>query len=140
MAGFMYGWWAKERVMISLSFNRLASEVSSDVTSVDALLFGLRYYFPESSLRSTLRPYVVLSAGPYLASVVGGRFVGTESAPGGFAGLGIDIPISRWFMLGTEGGYNFVKDFDQPVAGRQNYSGFQVNLGLSLTIGKGVKR
>jgi hypothetical protein len=60
-------------------------------------------------------------------------------APGRFVGLGIDIPISRWFILGTEGGYNFVKDFDRPVSSRDNYGGFQVNVGISQTIGKGVR-
>lgn len=140
MGGLLYGWWATERVMVSLALNGLASDVSGDVSSVAAILIGIRYYFPESSLRSTLRPYLTVGGGPYIGNVVGGGLVETESAPGGIVGLGIDFPVSSWFMLGAEGGYNVVGDFTREVAGRRNYSGFQVNLSFSLTFGKGVRR
>ena len=127
--------------MISIGANGLASEVSTDVTSVANILLGARYYFPKASLRSSLRPYLAAAAGPYIASVVGGTFgtVGTEAAPGGWVGVGLDVPVNRWFMLGLDGGYNLVADFSEPVGGRKNYSGFQVLLGFSWTFGKGVR-
>lgn len=92
MAGFMFGWWAKERIMISLSINGLASEVVSDVTSVGALLFGIRYYFQESSLRSTLRAYGIVAVEPYFASIVDGGVVGTE----------VDMPV--WASISRSAG------------------------------------
>ena len=137
MGGFLYGWWAKEHVMISLSFNGLASDVGTDVSSAASILFGVRYYFPKSSLRSTLRPYAVAAVGPVIASNVSVA-VETEAAPGGYIGAGLDIPISRWFMIGAEAGYLLVSDFDLLLDGKRNFSGFQVNVGFSLTFGKGV--
>ncbi|MDP6777066.1 MAG: hypothetical protein QGI83_09910, partial [Candidatus Latescibacteria bacterium] len=139
MGGFLYGWWAREQVMVSLSFNGLASDVGVEVSSVANILFGVRYYFPKSSLRSTLRPYAVAAVGPAIASNVG-IAVETEAAPSGYVGAGLDIPISRWFMIGTEFGYSLVSDFDLPLDGKRNYSGFQVNVGFSLTLGRGVGR
>lgn len=135
--GALYGWWATERVMISIGANGLASDVSANVSNVANILLGARYYFPESSLRGSLRPYVGVAAGPYIASVVG-SFVVTEAAAGGRVGLGLDVPVTRWFILGVEGGYNLVIDFSTAIAGRKNYSGFQVTLGFGLTFGKGV--
>ena len=54
-------------------------------------------------------------------------------------GLGLDVPVSRWFMVGVEGGYNVMKDFSRAISGKRNYSGFNVMLGFSWTFGKGVE-
>lgn len=138
MGGTLYGWWTSERVMISIAASGIASEVSSDVSTVANILLGVRYYFPERSLRGSLRPYLAVAAGPYIASVVGSvGTVGTEAAPGGWIGIGLDVPVSRW-LLGVDGGYNLVADFARPVGGRRNYSGLQVLLNFSWTFGKGV--
>ena len=138
--GVLYGWWAKERVMVSIRVNGIVSDVSTDVSSVASILLGTRYFFPEASLKSSLRPYIAAATGPYIASVVGGiGSVSTEAAPGGWVGLGLDVPVSRWFMVGVEGGYNVMKDFSRAISGKRNYSGFNVMLGFSWTFGKGVE-
>ena len=37
-----------------------------------------------------------------------------------------------------DAGYNWMADFDQPVGGRRNYSGFGMSVGLGVLFGRGT--
>jgi hypothetical protein len=61
----------------------------------------------------------------------------TVVSPGGHVGGGLDIQFHRDFMLGVRGGYNFMSDFSQPLAGRDNFSGFEMGVEISWVFGQG---
>ena len=47
--------------------------------------------------------------------------------------------MGRHFMVGIQGGFNLMSDFNEPLAGRKNFSGFELSIGASWLFGKGVK-
>ena len=107
---------------------------------VVAALFGARLYLPDLGSSSNIKPYVTGSVGPYIGS---GKEVGTHTtksvtvvSPGAHAGAGLDLQLHRSFMLGIRGGYNFMSDFSRPLAGRDNYSGFELGMEFSWLFGK----
>ena len=145
--GFGYSYWLREDLTLNVSMSFLAPEVgvragpvSFNTNGVVAVLAGIRWYVP-SMASPTVKPYLMGSIGPYVGSGVEVRSFTTsrvtEVSPGGYAGAGLDIQLHRDFMLGLRGGYNFVSDFSQPVAGRDNFSGFQIGVEVSWIFGEG---
>ena len=62
---------------------------------------------------------------------------GVETAFGGRLGGGTDVLLGRHFMVNASAGYNLVSDFSEPVGGRDNYSGFEMRVGVSWSFGWG---
>lgn len=149
-----YAYWARENLAVTLSLGVLASQVdvrtsptqvSTQVVSVMPILAGVRYYLPKSTYRNSFRPYAAIALGTYIGSEskvrVGSTVVttvGTETALGGFLGAGLDLQLSRLYMLGVSGGYNLMTDYSKPLGGRDNYSGPEFAIGISFLFGKGV--
>jgi hypothetical protein len=103
---------------------------------------GLRYYFPQSSFGGSWRPYGVVAVGPYIGTesetLVGLEIKSTSKTRGAFGGrlgLGLDIQLSRLFMLGIMSGYDLMTDFSEPIGERVNYSGPQFMFSFSVLLG-----
>lgn len=125
------------------------------------VLLGVRYYPSESTLKTPFRPYLAVAAGPFVgfeskndiawdtdlasqyifqpgqqtasgSGVQGSRYTTTFGA---HLGGGVDIQLSRHFMLGANVGYNFMAGFSDPLGGRDNYSGPELAIGLSFLFG-----
>ena len=91
-----------------------------------------------------IKPFVAFSAGPVFGDMVadyaGRRFgddIRSSATIGGFAGGGIDFHAGRTCVLGVEGGYNWMGDFDVPIGGTSNYSGPTVSINLGFMWGRG---
>jgi len=58
----------------------------------------------------------------------------SEAALGSYFGAGIDLNISRLFLIGIRGGYFLVSDFKQKVGQEVNYSSpeFSFSFGISF--------
>jgi len=119
--------------------------VRSSTSSVYSIVFGARYYLPKSTYKKTWRPYLAAAAGPYIGaetkSEVGATVVTrshTETAIGGYLGGGLDIELSRYFMVGISGGYNLITDFSESVGSRKNYSSPEFAVGISYLFGRGL--
>ena len=156
--GFMgavgYGHWLQENLALDLSAGLMAldvetrvgvSGVSSRTATVSTILFGLKYYFPKSTLNSNVRPYAKAAVGPFVGNQTEenvGWVITTESrtetALGGQMGLGVDFILGRHFMIGTAVGYNLMTDFEAPIGGSENYSGPQFAIGFGYLFGKGT--
>ena len=145
--GFGYAYWLREDLTLNLSMSILAPEVgvrvgpaSVTTNGVVVALAGVRWYFPNMG-SPTVKPYLTGSIGPYIGSGVEVRTFGTRNvtvvSPGGHAGAGVDIQFHRDFMLGVRGGYNFMSDFSQSLAGRDNFSCFEIGVEISWLFGKG---
>ena len=145
--GFEYAYWLRETLTLNVSMSVLAPEVgvragpvSVNTNGVVAVLAGVRWYVPNIG-SPTVKPYLTGSIGPYIGSGVEVRAYTTkretEVSPGGQVGAGLDIQLHRDLMLGVRGGYNFMSDFSQRLAGRDNYSCFQIGVEISWVFGEG---
>lgn len=151
-----YGYWMQENLAITFSLSYLASELeskigaedlSTEIIGVMPMMVGLRYYPLKTTLRTTWRPFVSAEVGPHFGfqskSVAGMQSIRDSRAMttfGGHLGGGVDIQVSRTFMLGADMSYNFIDDFIQPLGGSKNHSGPEFNFGVSYLFGKGLKR
>ena len=132
--------------------------VSQDVVSILSFFFGARYYWPLAP--HPFRFYLVASAGPYFSQdtwqevgigqgvpnvdietedvSVKVQVVEDQATIGTYVGGGIDFAIGRYLMVGTSAGYHLIANFAEPIRGRKNFSGPELNFGLSLLWGKDV--
>jgi hypothetical protein len=153
LAALSYGYWTQENLSANVALRALVVEAQSSVdfanvcessVVVSSVLFGLRYY-PLATPQSPLRPYLAGSAGPYIG-VESTKGIGfgvtvnttTQGSFGGLLGGGLDIQMGRYMMADINVGYNIMKDFSEPLAGKKNYGGFEFGIGLSVLIGKGL--
>ena len=92
-----------------------------------------------------IKPFVAFSAGPVFGDMVAdhdwrhgfGGDIRSTATIGGFAGGGVDFHAGRTCVLGVEAGYNWMGDFDVPIAGSDNYSGPTVSVNLGFMWGRG---
>ena len=92
-----------------------------------------------------IKPFVAFSAGPVFGDTVAdyagrhaaGNDIRSTATIGGFAGGGLDFHAGRTCVLGVEGGYNWMGDFDVPIGGSDNYSGPTVSINLGFMWGRG---
>jgi hypothetical protein len=119
--------------------------VASRVSGIVSVRLGVQKTIPASLLATPVRPYLSCAVGALIGfdthSFVGGGEVSsnntTMGAFGVTPGLGVDFVISRRIALGARMGYNFVTDFDEPLAGKTNYSGWEFTLSVGWLWGKG---
>lgn len=107
---------------------------------ITPVLFGVRYSPEPIALTRTLRPFVSLSAGPYIHSVVDASAFGsvsttTETAAGARFGAGADWYVARHFLLRAEGDYHAVSSFDHPDALTEHATGFGFGIGMGFVWG-----
>lgn len=153
LVGFGISRWLTDNTAIGLDVDVVAAtvdaavgtEVRADEVSITSVMLNGRRYLPWDSPATTLLPYVSGGVGTFIASktesIVGSEVVTSVkvmSAPGVRIGAGVDVPLSRRWMLGTDVGYHIVGDFEDAVGGRKNYRGFSMRIGLSLLLGKGI--
>ncbi len=152
--GFGLSRWLRDDLAIGLSLSVVASEAGTGVggevwareQSVTSFMLNGRKYFPEVLPTAPLLLYVSGGVGTLIASVnetsVGNEVVTSADVLTAFGvqvGGGVDVPLSRRWMLGAETGFNLVGDFAEPVGGRKNYGGFRMSLSLSFLLGKGIQ-
>ena len=64
--------------------------------------------------------------------------VKAQATIGMYVGGGVDFAIGRYFMLGASAGYHLIANFAEPIRGRENFSGPELSISLSLLWGKDV--
>jgi len=157
-----YAYWMRENLSVYFTVGAMPMEVDSRVQSIPSslhapvvsqntvmilpLLFGVRYYLSGQNAEAGFRPYVAAAVGPYIGhetkSEVGVQVLQesrTTTVPGGRLGAGIDMQLSRYFMLGVDAGYNLLAEYSEPLGGRNDYSGAEFGFGISWLFGKGIE-
>ncbi|MBN2227719.1 MAG: outer membrane beta-barrel protein [candidate division Zixibacteria bacterium] len=153
--GLKYGYWAQENLAFTFEAGAMASDVENEVdgsgvststASVAPIRIGMKYYFLKTTPELTVRPFFDVAFGPYVGtqtkSEVGTEIVTesrTETTIGGRLGMGMDIILSRKFVMETAVGYNLMSDFSQPIGGSKNYSGPEFRMGIGFVFGKGTE-
>lgn len=151
LGGLAYGHWLSEAVALRVSAGALAASVDTEIAganvrsetaAVSQLNVGVKYYFPGSTYGTKVRPYVVASVGPVIGTQSEARAGSTvsvesrtEAAMGGELGAGVDFVLGRHFLLSVGLGLVGMTDFERPIGGSDNYSGFNLALGFSYVFG-----
>ncbi|MFC1572318.1 caspase domain-containing protein [Candidatus Eisenbacteria bacterium] len=151
LGAFSYAYWVREELAVHVTFSGLVVQARESVGSlgtcntavvVSSALFGIRYY-PFATPYSHLRPYVAAAVGPYIGVESTSEMVGftnesktrTLGSFGGRLGGGLDIQLSRLFMVGFGAGYNFMDDFRESLGGKKNFGAADFSIGFSILIG-----
>jgi hypothetical protein len=153
LGGLGYSRWLREDLSLGVNIMGLGGEASTSIGtgvstqsfSLASILIHAKKYLPESTLRSNIRPFLTMGAGVFIGTIaetsIGPTIdvnVGeTMGAFGGQIGGGVDLPMGRFFIMGSKVAYNIVSDFDKPVGDRDNFSGFEFTMSLGLMLGKG---
>lgn len=140
--------WVDETTAFNLTVKSLASDYDDHVNvlgvydadfAVVPVFVGFRKYLGQPGSWASIRPYLALSGGPVFGKerieiLAQDIYVETETetAMGAYFGAGIDFTVSRHFMVGVNGGYNLLSDFDEPIGGRINYSGAELGVGFGV--------
>lgn len=134
-----YSYWVEDALAVTVSVGAAdaSAETSAGTTGTTAetalivpILFGIKYQPFRMTSDDVLRPYGLVSVGPYLgfaSNVSAGSTTTTETvsetALGSRLGLGLDFSLSRSLILGVGVGYRFVADFESRIGADKNYSG-----------------
>jgi outer membrane protein W len=124
-------------------YNDLEAE---ETTLVHSLMFGMRYYLPQSRPRSAMRPYLAAGIGPVFGTYSYDEVndcgcdvyshTETSTVMGTRLGGGVDFMFGPRVSFGVNAGYNFFEDFDEPIAGRRDYSGSEFGVSFGYLFGR----
>ena len=153
LGGVKYGYSVTEGFALNIDIGMMGVSVETRVgavqgtttaASVTRLLLTAKMYCATSTSMSPMRPYVSAGIGLFVgsqSSILLGQTIAeeatTETALGGQVGAGIDFIAGRHFMIGSSLSHNLMSDFDRPIGGSSNYSGFEFGIGLSYLFGDG---
>jgi len=148
VGGLQYTRYLKENLSITFAVEGLEAQVSNAAVSDIAFLpVGVRWN-PLSFGRQLdgIKPFVTAGLGPVIGESVDGHTsnrygygnVSTSATVGSYLRGGADFHFARSFAIGVDAGYNWLADFDQPVGGRTNFSGFSMHLGIGWLFGSGT--
>jgi outer membrane protein W len=131
---------------VDATISASGSAIFTQSATVVPLLFGVKYQPSELIDSDVVRPYASVSVGPYFGSsstvrtgvttVVENR---SEAALGSRLAVGVDLRLSRLFMLGVAGGYHLVADFPNRIGSLKNCSSPEFSLSFGIVFGKGKK-
>jgi hypothetical protein len=145
MGGVQYTRYLKENLAITFAVEGIETGVGNGtVSSVVAFPLAVRWNpLPFGRQNDGIKPFISVGAGPVLGEHVSGNRafsenVRTSGTVGSHLRGGADFHFARSFAIGVDAGYNWLADFDEPVGGRRNYSGFSMSLGLGWLIGRGT--
>ena len=145
--GLRYTRYLKENLAITFAVEGLESQVSDGSVSTVAVFPLAVRWNPLSFGRQNdgIKPFLSAGVGPvigesvtgYSSSYYGGS-AHTSATVGTYLRAGADFHFARSFAIGADAGYNWLADFDRPVGGRKNYSGFSMSLGIGWLFGSGM--
>ena len=137
----MYNFHLDQNFALDASMGIMAVEVKvsafhQHTSTVVPVMMGMKYYFAQPSQSNPLRPYVSGSMGILLGSESAVEILSvkahTESAMGGYAGIGSDIILGSLVKLHADLGYNLFTDFSEAIGTRTNYSGPELSFGIGF--------
>lgn len=150
--GLLYTHWMRDTWAIGGEFSAIRSSTNVAITSysviertttIASMLLSLRYYLPELSYRSPIRPFFLAGAGPVFATETLSEVYGyvyaeseTHTAFCGQLGGGIDVIAADQVMVGFKAAYDFMSEYSDPVGGRRDYSGPEFSLSIGYLFGR----
>jgi hypothetical protein len=148
VGGLQYTRYLKENLSITFAIEGLESQIGDGSVSTVAVFPVAVRWNPFSFGRQNdgIKPFFSAGVGPVIGESISG-YSGygylsgndrTSATVGSFLRAGADFHFARSFAIGADAGYNWLADFDQPVGGRKNYSGFNMSLSIGWLFGSGT--
>jgi hypothetical protein len=144
VGGLQYTRYLKENLSITFGIEGVEVQdvggLNGAVSNIAFIPVGVRWNpFSFGRQSDAIKPFVAAGLGPVIGESVSG-YAGerTSATVGSYLRGGADFHFARSFAIGVDAGYNWLADFDQPVGGRRNYSGFSMSLGLGVLFGRGT--
>jgi hypothetical protein len=137
----MYNFYPDEDFAFNISVGAMAVEVKAwafheHTSTVVPIMMGMKYYFVQLPQSTFVRPYLSGSMGILFGTESSLEILSvkehTESAMGGYAGLGTDIILGSLVKLHADIGYNLFTDFSEEIGSRKNYSGVEYSFGIGF--------
>jgi hypothetical protein len=136
-----YNFYPDENFAFNVSVGAMAAKVEAwafheHTSTVVPVMMGMKYYFVQLSQSNPFRPYLFGSMGILFGTESSVEILSveehTESAIGGYAGIGSDIILGSLVKLHADIGYNLFTDFSEEIGGRKNYSGAEFSFGIGF--------
>lgn len=137
----MYNFYPDENYAFHVSAGAMAVEVKAwafheHTSTVVPVMMGMKYYFNQIFPGNHFRPYISGSMGILFGTESSVELLSvaehTESAMGGYAGIGSDIILGSLVKLHADIGYNLFSDFSEEIGSRKNYSGAEFSFGIGF--------
>lgn len=145
-----YRYWVREGWAIGADAGLMSMDqevtASSQSVSVVSSTLGIavlvvRAEPPSWTLGHRVRPFGELAFGAFggmtssVEAIPPGVSVEDQTVPGVRAGLGVDLPLGSRFLAGLGAYYILLPDFDEPIAGRDNFSSWGMEAAFGLLLG-----
>jgi hypothetical protein len=156
LAGLRYTRYLKEHLATTFTIQAAGGQLGTVVTpegtfsgisGLLALPIGVRWNPLQWGRQAEgIKPFVKFDVGPVIGDSSGsfsGRGtrqngINTSVTIGGLVGGGVDLHFARSFAIGVDAGYNWMADFEHPVGGQTNHSGFALGLNIGWLFGRGT--
>ena len=144
---FSFNHWVRPEIGVVISASLLSASSSAGVSSSGAsasaifpLLFGISYSPRALALSPSIRPFVSLSAGPYIHTLSDAKLFDvshtSETVLGARLSAGANWFVARHFTVSVEGSYHAIGEFERQDAVAKNPSGFGMNVGFGFAWGR----
>ncbi len=145
-----YRYWVREGWAIGADAGLMSMDqevtASSQSVSVVSSTLGIavlvvRAEPPSWTLGDRVRPFGELAFGAFGAMTSSVEAIppsvaaDDQTVPGLRAGLGLDLPLGSRFLAGLGAYYTLLPDFDEPIAGRDNFSSWVVEAAFGILLG-----
>jgi hypothetical protein len=137
----IYNFYPDENIAFHVSVGAMAVEVNAwtfheNTSTVIPVMMGMKYYFAQLFPSDFIKPYISGSMGILFGTKSSVEIIlveeHTESAMGGYAGIGSDIVLGSLVKLHADVGYNLFTDFSEEIGNRKNYSGAEFSFGIGF--------
>ncbi|UCH66818.1 MAG: hypothetical protein JSW63_06775 [Ignavibacterium sp.] len=137
----IYNFYPDENLAFHVSAGAMAVEVKvwtfhEHTSTVLPIMIGMKYYFTQLFQNKYIRPYITGSMGILFGTESSVEILlveeHTESALGGYAGIGSDIILGSLVKLHADIGYNLFTDFSEEIGSRKNYSDAEFSFGIGF--------
>lgn len=144
VASIAFSHWVRPSVAIDISAAVLDADTYASIghasnNAVTPILFGLSVSPASLAISRSVRPYVSAAAGPYIhtfTDAVGAQTTSSvDTQFGARFAAGANWFAARHFVVGLEGNYHAVSEFEQPGGLTTRPSGFGMSLSLGFAWG-----
>ena len=137
----MYNYYPNSDFAFTFSAGVLSAQVnvntiSSYTSTIIPVMMGAKYFLVSEDVDQPFKPYLSGMVGLLHGAESGIKILSvnqhSETAMGGYFGIGTDVILGSLIKLHTDLGYNLFTEFKQPIGSKDNYSGPEFSFGIGF--------
>jgi hypothetical protein len=137
----MYNYYPNEFYAFTFSIGVLSAQInvnaiSNYTSSIIPVMMGAKYFLVSDNGDQPFKPYLSGMIGILQGTESGIKILSvnqhSETAMGGYLGVGTDVILGSLVKLHTDLGYNLFSEFEQPIGSKDNYSGPEFSFGVGF--------